>query len=452
MIQKSIQEICDMLEAEVIHCNEPSKQIQGVCIDSRQVQPNILYIPMLGARSDGHSFIHAVKDAGAGASLWQKDHTPYPEGLPLILVDDTLTALQKLSKAYLETLSCKVIAVTGSNGKTSCKDMLQSVLSQQFKTQKTQGNHNNEIGLPLTILEFDDDVEIGILEMGMENFNEIDFLCTIAQPDIAVITTIGSAHMENLGSKLGIAQAKLEIVDHMKPNGLFLYNNDSEEIKTALKEKEIDASITCVSFGQEGQLHITSDISYTRQGIAFASTMMEDVHLNALGDFQASNALPVIYIAQALGMNEAQIKEGLSHIELTKMRSCLIPVKQAMILDDTYKSNPESAMAAIDTLMKIPATTHIAILSDMLDLGPEENDLHAQIGKYACEKGVDGVYCVGELSKYTVEAALPHAKWYETQEALVADVRAFLEKDCILLIKGSRAMKMDQVVTCLQED
>ncbi len=158
------------------------------------------------------------------------------------LVEDTTQALQQLAKAYLQSLSCKVIAVTGSNGKTSCKDMLYSIFSQEKKTQKTQGNRNNEIGLPLTVLDFDADIEVAILEMGMENKGEIEFLCSIAPPDISVITTIGSAHMENLGGKKQIAQAKLEILENLKPNGLFLYDKTSPEIDECLQDMQIDSS------------------------------------------------------------------------------------------------------------------------------------------------------------------------------------------------------------------
>ena len=214
MIVKTIQEIADMLNCDLVG-EDKTSLIQGVGIDSRQITENALYIPLIGQRADGHTFIDSVIQKGVKATLWQKDHTPYPEDITCILVDDTLEALQNLAKAYLNTLSCLVIGVTGSNGKTSCKDMLYSIFSQEKKTQKTQGNRNNEIGLPLTVLDLDKDVEVAILEMGMENKGEIDFLTHIARPDVSIITTIGSAHMENLGGKKQIAQAKLEILENL---------------------------------------------------------------------------------------------------------------------------------------------------------------------------------------------------------------------------------------------
>lgn len=449
MIQKTIEEIATMLQSECVGCKDIKKKINGVSIDSRTVKEDTLYVPMIGARVDGHSFVDSIDSV----TLWQRDHQPYPENVPYILVEDTTVALQRLAKEYMKTLSCKVVAITGSNGKTSTKDMFYSVFSQEKKTQKTQGNRNNELGLPLTILELNEDCEVAILEMGVEHFGDIDFLCQMVRPDISVITTIGTAHMEHMGSKLGIAKAKCEILSNLKPDGLFLYDAQSPEIPEVMKEMEIDPSKEIVSFGDDGDISVTSNIETNRAGISFTCSMFEDkVQLNALGDFQASNALPVIYAALHEGISISSILYGLSHIEMTKMRTQLIPLEKAAILDDTYKSNPESAKAAIDALMSIPCTKHYCVLSDMLDLGPEENDLHESVGKYALEKSVDGVYCVGELSRYTVKGAESLGKWFESKQELIDFIQPLLEEDCVILVKGSRATAMDEIVTALQEE
>ena len=451
MMKKTIKEIAEMLHVSVYGNCDLNAQIQGVEIDSRKIQEGNLFVPIIGARVDGHSFIDAVKKQKAGASLWNKDHTPYPEGIALFLVEDTVEALQKLAHAYLQTLNCKVIAVTGSNGKTSCKDMIYSICSQEKKTQKTQGNRNSEIGLPLTVLDFDEDIEIAVLEMGMENKGEIKTLCSIAQPDISMITTIGSAHMENLGGKKQIAEAKCEIYDYLAPKGLFIYNKDCPEIDEVLGEKELDPSKTIVSFGQSGQVKIYSDIEYRGDSIVFETNCMKNpIHLHALGEFQAMNALPAIVTAKALGLNDSSIYKGLETMQITKMRTQLIPVQKARILDDSYKSNPESAKAAIDTLMSLPGKTHIAVLSDMLDLGPEEQKLHASIGKYVFQKGVDLLYCTGPLSKYTVQACDGKAKWFATKDELLQILKSAVDQDCVILVKGSRAMEMDTIVSDLQ--
>lgn len=447
MIEKTLQEIVHILHAQIHGDIDDTKKIKGVTIDSRQVSKDCLYVPIIGARVDGHSFLDQVFEKGALTSFWQKDHIPYPN-YPVILVDDTLKAMQELAKAYLESLHCLVIGVTGSNGKTSCKDMLYSVFSQEKKTQKTQGNRNSEIGLPLTIFEFDEDIEVAILEMGMENKGEITQLTSIATPDISIITSIGSAHMENLGSKKGIAEAKCEILTGLKENGLFIYNCDNEEIQTVLNELHV-TNKKIVSFGQDGDVQITSPIEYTKNGIEFMCNQFDQkVELATFGDFQAMNALPCIYAAKAMGIKDESILKGLKELEITKMRTQLIPIKKGFILDDTYKSNPESAKAAIDTLMAIPAKQHIAILADMLDLGPQENALHASVGAYAKDKGVDALYCFGPLSKHTAQAF--GGKWYETKEKIENEISSYFKEDCVVLIKGSRAMKMDTMVDDLR--
>lgn len=450
MIKKTISEIAGLMQAPVYGTYKEDTTVEGVVIDSRQVRPGSLYVPILGQKVDGHSFIEQVAQNGAALAFWQKDHTPYPDQLPLILVEDTQQALAALAKAYLDTLHPLVIGVTGSNGKTSCKDMLYSVFSQEKKTQKTQGNRNNEIGLPLTVLDFDEDIEVAVLEMGMENKGEIAELCRIAAPDIAIITTIGSAHMENLGGKKQIAEAKCEIYDGLRPGGLFLYNKDCPEIDEVLREKSLDRSKTIRSFGKTGDGKIVSGIAYKAGGIEFSTSLLDEkIALRALGDHQAMNALPCIMAAKACEIQDESIQKGLAELKMTKMRTALTQLGAARVLDDSYKSNPESAQAAIDTLMAIDGKKHVAVLGDMLDLGRQENELHGQIGAYAREKGVDLLYAFGPLSKHTAQAFGSGGTWFETKEEIVDHLSSMLEDDVVILIKGSRAMSMDSIVTQL---
>ena len=411
--------------------------VAGIAIDSRQVKPGDIYIPLIGARADGHSFIDMVKEKGAAAALWQKDHQPYPEGIPLILVDDTLTALQQAAHARLAELAPYTIGITGSNGKTSVKDMLAAAFSTATVTYATPGNRNSEIGLPLTVLEFDDDIETAVLEMGMENFGEIEKLVSIAPLDAAIITSIGSAHIANLGSRQNIAKAKCEILKGLKPGGIFLYNADCPEIARELKEesntswiKENNIRIVPFSANEVENLRLEN-------GQMCFETSMGPVKLNALGQFQAVNSLPVLKLAGQRGLCADQVKSALASMNLTGMRANLRPAGKAHILDDTYKSNPESAIAALD-LLSLFEGEKIAVLADMLDLGEDELTLHQSVLDHADALGIP-VYTTGPIFEKLGRS------WYPDKQALYEALSDKLATDTVILIKGSRAMKMDEL-------
>lgn len=448
MIKRSVQWAAGVLGAPLYNTEE-EKIFHGVSTDSRTVEPGMLYVPLLGARADGHSFIESVKEKGAAASLWKTDHTPYPEGISLIVVDDPEAAMQQLSKAYLKESDCLRIGITGSNGKTSTKDLTASIFGRKKKTWKTQGNHNNEIGMPLTIFEMDDDTEVLVLEMGMEKPGEIAFLCSLADLDAAIITSIGSAHMENFGSRLEIARAKCEILDGLKENGVFIYNEDSPEIAQILEQKELNPSWKIIGYGKK-DLGEEPWVEGASLHFHIPSIDDKDFSVPSINQFQPFNALAALHAAREFGMDLSDMHEGLAHADLTAMRGQVVPFGQARIVDDTYKSNPEAAEAALHTLMKIPGQKHIAVLADMLDLGPEENDLHAHVGTLARELGVDEMYCYGPLSAFTAEAFGPNAKHFDQKEDLTKALEAFRDQDAVLLIKGSRAMAMDEVVRSLQ--
>lgn len=460
MIHTTIQQAAEWLQAPVFEessrgaMTAPSQSVfTGAATDSRKVKPGMLYIPLIGKRTDGHQYIEQAREAGAAASLWLKDHRPYPKDIPLILTDNNEKALGELARRYLESLDCVTIGITGSNGKTSAKDLLYSILAVNHKAHKTAGNMNSEIGMPLTILDLDEDVEYNILEMGMENRGEIAELCSIAPLDLALITSIGSAHLENLGSRENIARAKLEILDGIKEGGTFVWNEDSEELRTVLPEKKIKDGVTLLSFGKDGDGRLTSEVRYTRKGISFTTNLLSSaVTLPAAGDFQAMNATGVILLAQALGMQEEEIIEGLQNAELTPMRGAIFMAKEATILDDTYKSNPESAKAAIDMLMKMEGEKHIAVLADMWDLGEEEEALHLQVGEYAKEAGVDLLFTYGEKSVATANGFGEGAQSFSAKEELVKALAPYLEQRNVLMVKGSRIMAMDTVVKDLLED
>lgn len=453
MIRTSIETIQQWVHASLYGCPDPKIEIQGVSIDSRQIDLGTLYIPIIGARVDGHSFIEDVKKHGASASFWRKDHTPYPEGIPLILVDDTLEAMHEMARGYLKELDCTIIGITGSNGKTSCKDMMQSVLPQRFITQCTQGNRNSEFGLPLTIFEFEPNLEVGILEMGLEHPGDLDVLCSIAAPDISVLTSVGSAHMVEFGGQEGIAKGKLEILSNTKPNGRFYYHKESAVIEKVLPSVSHDGSVCIQSFGYTGDIHIEGDIEHLEEGIRFQTNVYDQpFFVPVWGDFQAINALPVIDVAKQLGLSYEQVKAGLQELNLTKMRTNKTIINQAIVLDDTYKSNPESAKVALDTLMTLKAEKHIAVLADMLDLGEEENRLHEEVGEYAVQIGVDAIYCIGERSRHTANACREKGQWFAEKAELISRLKEEMKHSCAILVKGSRAMAMETIIEGCKEN
>lgn len=460
MIHTTIQQAAEWLQTSVLEdgavhtpADYSSRFFTGVCADSRKVKPGMLFVPLVGLRTDGHEYLEQVIEAGAAAVLWQRDHLPYPYGIPLIITDDNEQALGELARCYLAGLNCVTIGITGSNGKTSAKDLLYSILSLHHKAHKTAGNMNSEIGMPLTILDLDEDAEYNILEMGMENRGEIAELCAIAPLDLALITSIGSAHLENLGSRENIARAKLEILDGVRPGGTFVWNEDSEELKKVLPEKMPAQGVSLLSFGKDGDGRLTSEVNYTRKGISFSTNLLSvPVTLPAAGDFQAMNALGVILLAQALGMEEEEIVQGLASAELTPMRGAIKSAQEAIILDDTYKSNPESARAAVDMLMKLDGEKHIAVLADMWDLGEEEELLHYQVGEYARNAGVDLLFTYGEKSEATGRGFGKGAVSFSSKEELVKALAPYLKQRNVLMVKGSRIMAMDTVVKDLLED
>lgn len=460
MIEKTLGWAADVLQAPLLYGsieNDPQTQaieFAGVSTDTRTLKPGNLYIPLTGARVDGHDYIEKAKEAGAAGALWNRSKTPYPEDLPLILTENTQDALGMLAAAYMKTLPCKVIGITGSNGKTSVKDMTAAILEQEFKTGKTQGNHNNEIGMPLTILSLDANTQRAVLEMGLEFPGDVSYLCSLCDLDAAIITSIGSAHMENFGSRKEIARHKCEILEGLRHGGVLIYDKDSPEIEEILQECPPAPGISALSFSQEKLAdYEIQDLQFTRKGIRFTVPAIdsEPFTVPVLGAFQASNAAAAAAAALEAGASLGAVHKGLASVQLTPMRGQPYDFGKAVIIDDTYKSNPESAAAALQMMMSIPAAKHVAVLADMLDLGPEESALHQQTGQLAKDLGTDVLYTVGERGQWIADGFGQGAVHAADKEELVSLLEPLQNEDAVILIKGSRAMKMDEVVSGLLE-
>lgn len=454
MIIRSIDAIIRMLDADYIENADIEEKIQGVCIDSRKVVEGNLYIPIHGVNNNGHDYVQQAIDNGAKAVLWERREANPPKAVVVILVDDTTMALQKLAKAYRDQLNMKVVGVTGSNGKTSTKDILASVLAKHFITQKTLGNFNNEIGVPLTLLSLSENCEAAVVEMGMENLQELSFLTKIVRPDIAIISNVGTAHLENLGTMENIARAKMEITEGLRKHGLLIYNGDQQLLRNAAVEKQIPGDIKIRTFGKsERNDVVVREVHQLADGLRF-SIEDHEYELDMIGKHQAMNAAAAWMAARALGMDEDEIAEGFASVEKTGLRNELVRVDQCLILNDSYKSNPQSALAAVDTMEEFDIPYKLAVLGDMLELGETSDMIHYTLGKEISSYHLQEVLTIGDMACYIAQGArdnMEHTlvRHFTDKEELLSYLKPYMQKECMLLVKGSRGMKLDEVVDAL---
>lgn len=460
MIIRSLKEIEMMLGGSSLSEKYNDIVIKGISTDTRSIDSDNLFIPLIGENFNGHKFIKSAIDKGASATLWSKSE-PIPDiDFPFILVDDTLKALQTLASSYLREVSPKVIGITGSNGKTSTKDILASLLKTQYKTHKTNANFNNGIGVPLTILSMKEDTEMLVLEMGMDNFGQIELLTRIAPPDAAVITNIGEAHLEGLKTPENIAKAKLEILRGLKRDKLFLYYGDDSMLKEQVNIVSSDEPNREIkSFGMENFNDFQPEITFIDEnGDTFhlKEPKTEELFIPMLGEHQVLNATAAIAIARYFGVSFENIKKGLLNIEKTGMRNELVEANGFTILDDSYKSNPASVRAALNTLYSIKGYGQkIAILGDMLGLGDDEIDMHREIGREIYSDKVDYLFTIGEFGKYIYETAKSNFSedkifHFDDKDKLVEKVKQIIDLKALVLVKASRPLAMEEVVEKLK--
>lgn len=458
MIIRSIDAIIQMLDAKYIENNNIEQKIKGVCIDSRKVVQGNLFIPIKGNRYNGHHYVAQAIENGAVATLWNEDEPNPPTEITVILVKDTLVGLQTLSAIYRSQLSLKIVGITGSNGKTSTKDILASILSQTYITQKTLGNFNNEIGVPLTLLSLSEQTQVAVIEMGMENLGEMDLLTHLVKPDIAIVTNIGTAHLENLQTLENVAKAKLEIIHGMNPHGLFIYYGDQKLLQDAVIREQIKGSIRIKTFGEKRSNDMfVHSLSQTSQGLNFSVNGSElSFQMDMLGKHQAINALAAIIAAKELDVKEEAIAQGLLHIEKTGMRNELLCIGNCQILNDTYKANPQSVIAALDTMESLQAPYKIVVLADMLDLGPQSDTIHYTLGKQLSQYKIDEVLTFGDMARYITQGANQmiknaYIRHFVDKQELISYLKPYRLKACMILIKGSRGLQMEQIIEGLKE-
>lgn len=451
------------------------REILGAVIDSRLVEKGYLFIAVRGEKVDGHSFIPDVFLKGALAVL-SEEKLENPAG-PYILVDSTLDAMKKLAADYRRNLDIKVVGITGSVGKTSTKEMIASVLAQKYNVLKTQGNLNNEIGLPLTIFKIRDEHQIAVLEMGISEFGEMDRLSAMAYPDICVITNIGLCHLENLITRDGILKAKTESFAHLTPDGIAVLNGDDDK----LCEKKIVNGKPAVFYGigkeaktaetEDGRKTLAEKSIYATDVRAIGLTgtravihypdcrtgeeIRLDVEIPIAGEHNVYNALAAVSVARELGLTKEEIKRGIESVQTISGRSNLIHKDGITIIDDCYNANPISMKASLDVLSKAPGRK-VAVLGDMGELGTDEKQLHAMVGEYFAGKGIAQLYCMGPLSAEIAAAVEKCSKetrvhYYKEKSDLIHDLMKEKKTGDTILVKASHFMGFPEIVKALTE-
>ncbi len=460
-------------------------EIKGAVIDSRQVEESFLFIPIKGEKVDGHKFIPNVFERGAAAVLSEVELED-PAG-PYILVESTPIALKAIAEFYREQLDIKFVGIAGSVGKTSTKEMIATVLEQKYKVLKTAGNFNNEVGLPLTILRIRDEHEVAVVEMGISDFGEMHRLAKIAKPDICVMTNIGMAHLENLKSRDGILKAKSEMFDYLKEDGIIVLNGNDDKLSTvtAVPVADSEKTVTPIRYMVEDEEGNFASDTFEKvdnydetllvrgihvenrglEGMAF-TLQFPDEERNALvpipGIHNVYNACAGACVGRKLGLTNDEIVAGIESAKTIDGRTNLIKANDMIIIDDCYNANPVSMKAAIDVLA-MGKGRKIAVLGDMGELGENEHKLHAEVGMYVAECGIDVLFSAGKLSADMANAAqemnmikmaegtAPYMQnyYFEEKEALMNALLPFVKAGDTVLVKASHFMGYPEIVNAL---
>ena len=431
---------------------QKAKEVSAVFTDSRKEVPDGLFVAIKGARVDAHDFIDSVIESGALAALSEKDLGE--KEYPYIQVESTLQAVKDLAEFYLKQLQIPVVGITGSVGKTSTKEMIAAVLSQKYQVLKTQGNFNNELGLPLTVFNLRESHEIAVLEMGISDFGEMHRLAKIARPDTCVITNIGLCHLEFLKSRDGILKAKTEIFDFLEEDGHVILNGDDDKLVTVRDVK----GIAPVFFGISNQEGIWAD-EIKPEGLAGISCTIHvkeesfRVLIPIPGQHMVYNALAGTAVGLTYGLSLEEIKRGIESLQPVSGRFHILKTSSYTVIDDCYNANPVSMKASLEVLSDAD-TRKAAILGDMGELGENEVDLHREVGVYAASRDIDLILCVGKLSAYMAEAASLAAPakevlHFETRDALLEQLPGLLEPGDTVLVKASHFMQFEKVVEAL---
>ncbi|MFQ7565176.1 MAG: UDP-N-acetylmuramoyl-tripeptide--D-alanyl-D-alanine ligase [Clostridium perfringens] len=452
MLELNLQEIVKATKGALLK-EADVKEIKAVSTDTRKIEEGTMFIALKGENFNGNNYVLDAFNKGAKIAIVDEvkcDLNELKEDVALIKVQNTGRALMDLAKFYREKLGLKVVGITGSAGKTSTKDLVAAVLSYKYKVFKTKGNFNNEIGLPLMILELDSTYDVAILEMGMRGLGQIKELAEIASPDCGIITNIGISHIEILKTRENILKAKMEIATFFdKNNTLVVCGND--DFLGALPEAEYKIVKTGVGENFKiGAKNIALE-ELSSKFTVYDGEKEEEFSLDMPGEHNISNLMLGIAIAKELGVSFEEMKRGLKNIEATSMRLELIKKDGFSILNDCYNSSPVAVKSAIDVMKNIEGKRRIAVLGTMRELGHKSEEAHEEIGKYAKENGIEKVLCFGDFSENIKEGYGEGCTVYENKEELIKDLLNIICDGDIILVKASRSLKFEEITKALLE-
>lgn len=451
----TVKEIKEMTNGTFINMTLNYK-IDNVSIDSRSVNKKSLFIPIIGENHDGHTFLEDAYNNGCRTFLIDKNHTFNKNDANIIMVDDTTKGFGMIAKAYKERYNPFIVSVTGSVGKTSTRDIIYSVLKMQYKTLKNEGNLNNNIGIPKTLLNLDKSYKMAVIEMGMNHKGEISYLTDIVNPNMAVISNIGMSHIENLGSMENIFNAKMEITKNFNLNNVLFVNGDDPYLKR-VKDRHPLYRVYTYGFNKGNDIYCTNYViekdhidftvvfNYTEEYFTIPSIAKHNIY----------NAMAAILVGRMLDIPMPKIKEGLKNFTITKGRLTIIEKNYLTIIDDTYNASLDSVSSALDVLKSFK-NRKVAILGDVLEAGSYSSEIHKKIGTYAKDK-CNFLVGVGENSKIMINEAInngfnkDNTRWYNTYDELIKDIDTLIKYQDVVLIKASHGISLDKVTEYLDK-
>jgi len=450
-LELSLKELLEAVNGEVIFMGKT--EFNSICIDTRKIEKNNVYLAIKGENFNGNKFVLEAFKKGASVAiidevLFDLNDTENLE--TVIKVQDTEKALLQLAHYYRKKLGLKIVGVTGSCGKTSTKDLIAAFLSEKYKVFKTKGNFNNQIGLPLMILELDSSIDVAVLEMGMSNLGEIDVLANCARPDIAVITNIGLSHIENLKTQENILKAKSEIFNYFGEENSLIINGEDENL---LKIKDKCFEILKIGYNHEYDVYAFNIILEEDKTTFTVKDKEEEIifTIPMAGKHNVLNSMLAIEVAKKLNVTFNEMKRGIKNLEATSMRLQVIKKNKITIINDCYNASPDSMKSSMDVLSTYKIGRKIAILGTMNELGEEAANSHKEVGKYALNK-VDLLIAIGKYNDCFKEGfAGENLITFTTKEECINNLSTIIKENDVVLVKASRGMKFEDIVSSLEE-